>query len=89
MWPFGRCSPKRRPAARRSAQAHGLHAVRRRSESRAKTYLIPARADIRAQRPTPGEFNMLAPDWDYVKKNQTQLVSRFSKEIVEQIVQKR
>ena len=55
----------------------------------AKTYLIPARADIRAQRPTPGEFNMLAPDWDYVKKNQTQLVSRFRKEIVEQIIQKR
>ena len=32
---------------------------------------------------------MLAPDWDYVKKNQTQLVSRFRKEIVEQIIQKR
>ncbi|HEY7316775.1 MAG TPA: extracellular solute-binding protein [Candidatus Binatia bacterium] len=54
----------------------------------AKTYLIPARADIGAQRPTPGEFKMLSPDWDYVKKNQTQLVSRFRKEIVEQIVQK-
>lgn len=55
----------------------------------AKTYLIPARADIRAQRPIPGEFNMLVPDWDYVKKNQTQLVNRFRKEIVEQIIQKR
>ena len=55
----------------------------------AKTYLIPARPDIRAQRPTPGEFKMLDPDWDYVKKNQTQLVSRFRKEIVEQIIQKR
>ncbi len=55
----------------------------------AKTYLIPARADIGAQRPAPGEFKMLSPDWDYVKKNQTQLVSRFRKEIVEQIIQKR
>lgn len=55
----------------------------------AKTYLIPARADIRAERPAPGEFKMLSPDWDYVKKNQTQLVSRFRKEIVEQIIQKR
>ena len=55
----------------------------------AKTYLIPARANIRAQRPAPGEFKMLAPDWDYVKKNQTQLVSRFRKDIVEQIIQKR
>ena len=55
----------------------------------AKTYMIPARFDIRAQRPAPGEFKMLSPDWDYVKKNQTQLVSRFRKEIVEQIIQKR
>jgi iron(III) transport system substrate-binding protein len=55
----------------------------------AKSFLIPARADHRAQRPAPGEFTMLAPDWDYVKKNQTQLVSRFRKEIVEQIIQKR
>jgi iron(III) transport system substrate-binding protein len=55
----------------------------------AKTYLIPALADIHAERPTPGEFKMLSPDWDYVKKNQTQLVSRFRKEIVEQIIQKR
>jgi iron(III) transport system substrate-binding protein len=55
----------------------------------AKTYLIPARADIRAQRPTPGDFKMLEPDWDFVKKNQTQLVQRFRKEIVEQIIQKR
>jgi iron(III) transport system substrate-binding protein len=55
----------------------------------AKTYLIPARADIRAQRPTPGDFKMLAPDWDFVKKNQTQLVQRFRKEIVEQIIHKR
>jgi iron(III) transport system substrate-binding protein len=55
----------------------------------AKTFLIPARTDVRAQRPAPGEFKMLTPDWDYVKKNQTQLVSRFRKEIVEQIIQKR
>ena len=55
----------------------------------AKTFLIPARADTRAQRPVPGEFKMLAPDWDFVEKNQTQLISRFRKEIVEQIIQKR
>ena len=55
----------------------------------AKTFLIPARTDTRAQRPAPGEFKMLAPDWDFVEKNQTQLVSRFRKEIVEQIIQKR
>jgi iron(III) transport system substrate-binding protein len=55
----------------------------------AKTFLIPARTDIRAHRPAPGEFTVLAPDWDYVKKNQTSLVSRFRKEIVEQIIQKR
>ena len=55
----------------------------------AKTFLIPARADIRAQRPTPGEFKMLAPDWAFVEKNQVQLVERFRKQIVEQIVQKR
>ena len=55
----------------------------------AKTYLIPARADMRAQRPTPGEFKMLAPDWNFVEKNQSQIVERFRKAIVEQIVQKR
>src|SRR4249920_2183917 len=55
----------------------------------AKSFLIPARADSRAQRPLPGEFKMLAPEWDYVEKNQTQLVNRFRKEIVEQIIQKR
>jgi hypothetical protein len=55
----------------------------------AKTFLIPARADIRAQRVTPGEFKMLEPDWEFVQKNQTQIVSRFRKQIVEQIVQKR
>jgi iron(III) transport system substrate-binding protein len=55
----------------------------------AKTFLIPARSDIRAQRPTPGEFKMLAPDWGFVEKNQTQLVERFRKNIVEQIIQKR
>jgi len=55
----------------------------------AKTYLIPARADSRADRPAPGEFKMLAPDWTFVEKNQTQIVSRFRKEIVEQIIQKR
>ena len=55
----------------------------------AKTFLIPARADIRAQRPTPSEFKMLAPDWAFVEKNQSQLVERFRKQIVEQIIQKR
>jgi iron(III) transport system substrate-binding protein len=54
-----------------------------------KTFLIPARADTRAQRPAPGEFKMFAPDWQFVEKYQTQLVSRFRKEIVEQIIQKR
>jgi iron(III) transport system substrate-binding protein len=54
----------------------------------AKTFLIPARSDIRAQRPTPGEFKMLAPDWAFVEKSQTQLVERFRKQIVEQIIQK-
>jgi iron(III) transport system substrate-binding protein len=55
----------------------------------AKTFLIPARNDIRAQRPTPGEFKMLAADWAFVEKNQTQLVERFRKTIIEQIIQKR
>ena len=55
----------------------------------AKTFLIPARTDTRAQRPVPGEFKMFAPDWDFVEKNQTQLVTRFRKEIVERIIQKR
>jgi iron(III) transport system substrate-binding protein len=55
----------------------------------AKTFLIPARSDIRAQRPTPGDFKMFAPDWTFVEKNQTQLVERFRKVIVEQIIQKR
>ena len=55
----------------------------------AKTFLIPARSDIRAQRPTPGEFKMFVPDWAFVEKNQTQLVERFRKSIVEQIIQKR
>ena len=55
----------------------------------AKTFLIPARSDIRAQRPAPGEFKMFAPDWPFVEKNQTQLVERFRKQIVEQIIQKR
>jgi iron(III) transport system substrate-binding protein len=55
----------------------------------AKTFLIPARADIKAQRPGPGDFKVLDPDWNFVEKNQTQLVSRFRKEIVEQLIQKR
>ena len=55
----------------------------------AKTFLIPARADVNAQRPAPGEFKAFDPDWAYVEKNQTQIVSRFRKDIVEQIVQKR
>jgi iron(III) transport system substrate-binding protein len=55
----------------------------------AKTFLIPARADIKAQRPAPGEFKVFDPDWSFVEKNQTQIVSRFRKEIVEQIIQKR
>lgn len=55
----------------------------------AKTFLIPARGEIRALRPAPGDFKMLAPDWNFVKKNQADIVGRFRKEIVEQIVQKR
>jgi iron(III) transport system substrate-binding protein len=55
----------------------------------AKTFMIPARGDIKAQRPAPGEFKVFTPDWDFVEKNQTQLISRFRKEIVEQIIQKR
>lgn len=55
----------------------------------AKTFLIPARAEARARRPVPGEFKMIAPDWDFVKKNQSEIVGRFRKEIVEQIIQKR
>jgi iron(III) transport system substrate-binding protein len=55
----------------------------------AKTFLIPARADIKAQRPGPGEFKVFEPDWGFVEKNQNQLVNRFRKEIVEQIIQKR
>jgi iron(III) transport system substrate-binding protein len=55
----------------------------------AKTFMIPARADARPQRPVPGEFNMFAADWDFVERNQTQIVSRFRREIVEQIIQKR
>lgn len=55
----------------------------------AKTFLIPARGEIRALRPVPGDFKMLTPDWVFVKKNQADIVSRFRKEIVEQIVQKR
>ena len=54
----------------------------------AKAYLIPARSDARAERATPGEFKMLTPDWSFVEKNQTQLVERFRKTIVEQIIQK-
>jgi iron(III) transport system substrate-binding protein len=55
----------------------------------AKTFMIPARADTKAQRPVPGEFKTFVPDWNFVEKNQTQLVGRFRKEIVEQIIQKR
>jgi iron(III) transport system substrate-binding protein len=55
----------------------------------AKTFLIPARAETKSNRAVPGEFKMLAPDWGFVQKNQTQIVSRFRKEIVEQIIQKR
>jgi hypothetical protein len=54
----------------------------------AKAFLIPARADTRAVRPTPGEFKMLAPDWGFVEKNQPQIIDRFRKEIVEQIIQR-
>jgi iron(III) transport system substrate-binding protein len=55
----------------------------------AKTFLIPARADIKAQRPGPGDFKVFDPEWPFVEKNQTQIVGRFRKEIVEQIIQKR
>ena len=55
----------------------------------AKMFLIPGRADTRAERPTPGEFKMLSPDWGFVQKNQAQIIARFRKDIVEQIIQKR
>lgn len=55
----------------------------------AKTFLIPARADVKSQRPGPGDFKVFEADWNFVEKNQAQLVSRFRKEIVEQIIQKR
>ena len=55
----------------------------------AKTFLIPSRADVKAQRAAPGEFKAFDPVWAYVEKNQTQIVTRFRKEIVEQIIQKR
>jgi hypothetical protein len=51
--------------------------------------LIPARADIKAPRPGPGDFKVFEADWNFVEKNQAQLVSRFREEIVEQIIQKR
>jgi len=54
----------------------------------AKAFLIPARGETQAQRLQPGEFKVLTPDWDFVRKNQTQIVARFRKEIVERIVQK-
>jgi iron(III) transport system substrate-binding protein len=55
----------------------------------AKTFMIPARLGIKAQRPAPGEFKVFTPDWNFVEKHQTQLISRFRKDIVEQIIQKR
>ncbi|HKA33970.1 MAG TPA: extracellular solute-binding protein [Candidatus Binatia bacterium] len=55
----------------------------------AKTFLIPARSEIRADRPLPGDFKMIAPDWAFVRKNQSDILNRFRKEIVEQIIQKR
>jgi hypothetical protein len=55
----------------------------------AKNFLIPARADVRAQRLTPEKFKMLIPDWEFVQKNQTLIVSRFRTQIIEQIIQKR
>jgi iron(III) transport system substrate-binding protein len=55
----------------------------------AKTFLIPGRADTRAERPAPGEFKMLAPNWGFVQKNQAQIIARFRKDIVEQIIQRR
>src|SRR5262245_10076183 len=54
-----------------------------------KTFLVPARTETRAERPAPGDFKMFAADWNFVEKNQTQIVARFRKEIVEGIVQKR
>lgn len=55
----------------------------------AKTFMIPALADIKAQRPVPGDFKAFAPDWSFVEKNQTQIIARFRKEIVEKLIQKR
>lgn len=55
----------------------------------AKAFLIPGHAGIRAERPLPGDFRMLTPNWDFLEKNQAQIVGRFRQEIVEQIIQKR
>lgn len=55
----------------------------------AATNIIPARVDVPAARPLPGEFMMLEPDWAFVSANITELVQRFRREIVEEIVQRR
>lgn len=55
----------------------------------ARTFMIPALADMKAQRPVPGDFKSFTPDWDFVEKNQTQIIARFRKEIVEQIIHRR
>jgi len=55
----------------------------------ANAFLIPSRIDTKAQRPMPSDFKMLPADWNFLKKNQSRLVSRFRREIVEGIIQKR
>ncbi len=58
-------------------------------EKVANVFLIPARTDVEAKRPTPGDgFTALDPDWNFVAENITGLVERFRTEIVEGIIQR-
>ncbi|MGF1574367.1 MAG: extracellular solute-binding protein [Cyanophyceae cyanobacterium] len=57
-------------------------------EKVADVFLIPARTDVEAKRPTPGDgFTAFSPDWGFVATNITALVERFRTEIVEGIIQ--
>jgi hypothetical protein len=79
-----RCGDLRqRDNCSRGGQRLGFHAVRRGSDSVAKTFPIQARGDSRAAL-GPGRLQMLAPDWNFVKDRLTSLGA--CKEIVEQIV---
>lgn len=55
----------------------------------ANAFLIPSHTGVKALRPVPGNFKMLPDSWDFLKKNQAQLLERFRREIIEQIIQKR